>query len=103
MKTAQPLYGCILSRRAFVRDTVAATLVTVTSNAPTQNSEPPKADGLSPSDWEEVQSRRAILLRVYGERLSAREKERVLDILTPMSGCSSPSVSSSFRTAMPQL
>lgn len=82
MKTARSLNDCEVSRRKFVRNTVGAAVVTLTSAAAAQQNEPPKPEGLSASDWGEVQSRWANLLRVYGERLSQREKKRVLEILT---------------------
>ncbi len=82
MKVAPLLHDAVVSRRNFARNTLAAAVVTLTSEASAQKVEHPKPDGLSVADWEEVQSRWANLLRVYGERLSPREKERVLDILT---------------------
>jgi hypothetical protein len=41
-----------------------------------------KPEGLSDDDWNEVNARYSNLLRVYGNRLSAEEKHRLINILT---------------------
>ena len=41
-----------------------------------------KPEDLSAADWGQVRARYANVLRVYGERLSAGERERILRILT---------------------
>jgi hypothetical protein len=82
MKVAPSLNEIVVSRRAFATNTLAAAVITLTSVASAQPAERPRPDDLSAPDWAEVQSRSANLLRVYGERLSPHEKERILDILT---------------------
>jgi hypothetical protein len=73
----------VLSRRSFTRNTVAAAAATLLSApvAQAQRNTQTKPDDLPAPDWDEVQSRHANLLRVYGERLTTQEKQRTLDIL----------------------
>ena len=42
----------------------------------------PIPEGLSVDDWDEVYAKYSNLLRVYGSRLSAEEKHRLVNILT---------------------
>jgi hypothetical protein len=41
-----------------------------------------KPEGLSTADWDEVYAKYLNLLRVYGKRLSAEDKHRLIRILT---------------------
>jgi hypothetical protein len=41
-----------------------------------------KPEGLTAADWDEVRAKFANLLRVYGKRLSAEERHRLIRILT---------------------
>jgi hypothetical protein len=79
-----------LSRRSFAKATIGAAAVALIpaseaiaqdkAKTPPATQEGKPAD-LSDADWNEVQSKYANLLRVYGERLSADEKRRALKIL----------------------
>ena len=77
-----------LSRRSFGRGVVAAATVallpgTLPGAAATAAATPgTRPEDLSAADWEELHSRYANLLRVYGERLSPEEKLRARRILT---------------------
>ena len=41
-----------------------------------------KPEGLSAADWDEVQAKYLNLLRVYGKRLSSKDRYRLIRILT---------------------
>lgn len=82
----------LLSRRSFARNTLGAAAVVLlpaseikaegAAAQATAAKTAGKPEGLSDSDWSEVQSKYANLLRVYGQRLSEEEKSRALTILT---------------------
>jgi tRNA A37 N6-isopentenylltransferase MiaA len=84
-----PNQSLSLSRRLFgknVLGTTAATLlptaaVAKTSTVPEQHLGS-KPEGLSAADWDEVHAKYLNLLRVYGKRLSAEDKQRLIRILT---------------------
>lgn len=80
-----------LSRRLFgkrVFATTAATLlptaaVARTSIVPASAQDLGlKPEGLSVADWDEVHAKYLNLLRVYGKRLSAEERHRLIRVLT---------------------
>jgi hypothetical protein len=67
------------SRRQFAGTVLAAAAMSfLPATVEAQEARP---DGLSAADWDEVQARYANLLRVYGERLSASEKQHAKRIL----------------------
>jgi hypothetical protein len=78
-----------LSRRLFGKYTIAAATTAlqtpvmhaVTNGGPTSELGV-RPEGLSVEDWDEVQAKYSNLLRVYGKRLSAEEKHRLIAILT---------------------
>jgi hypothetical protein len=80
----------MLNRRRFAKVSAAAA-VTAFMVTPTLSevAKPPlspspfdhRPDDLSPADWDEAHARYTNLLRVYGTRLSAEEKQRVERIL----------------------
>jgi hypothetical protein len=42
----------------------------------------PRSEDIAPADWDEVRARYANLIRVYGERLSHEEQQRLVHILS---------------------
>jgi hypothetical protein len=80
-----------LSRRHFARDAASAAAVTLIPSvrgvaeqetSTTEQTLGPKPEGLSTADWDEVHAKYSNLLRVYNDRLSAEEKQRLVKILT---------------------
>lgn len=81
--------GSGVSRRKFAACVMASTAfllpLPATAQSETANSDRdlgPKPNGMADEDWNEVKARYANVLRVYGSRLSAPEKQRVVRILT---------------------
>jgi hypothetical protein len=79
------------SRRIFGKNAIAAagaailpqTAMAETSSVPASVQHlGTKPEGLSDSDWDEVYAKYSNLLRVYGKRLTAEEKHRLISILT---------------------
>jgi hypothetical protein len=79
------------SRRLFGKNAIATAAITILPSAtvPAEASIQvsaqhlgTKPEGLSDDDWNEVYARYSNLLRVYGSRLSAEEKHRLVNILT---------------------
>jgi hypothetical protein len=83
----------LLNRRAFSRHAIAAASLGIlpVSSIVKQDSAAPghntldigeKPEDLSIPNWEEVRTRYANVLRVYGARLSPEQKQRIARILT---------------------
>jgi hypothetical protein len=79
------------SRRRFAGTIVAAAAIALLPDATAgengniqgQEKDPgSRPEDLSVADWDEVRARYSELLRVYGERLSAEEKQHAVRILT---------------------
>src|ERR1700689_3182178 len=81
-----------LSRRRFAGTVVAAAAIAILPDATggeksgkiqgLEKDSASRPEDLSVADWDEVRARYSELLRVYGERLSAEEKQHALRILT---------------------
>jgi hypothetical protein len=80
-----------LGRRRFAKD--AATFAAITllpavrgvaeqAGPPSEQTLGARPEGLSEVDWDEVRAKYSNLLRVYNERLSGDEKQRLANILT---------------------
>jgi len=91
---AKPEVPELLTRRAFSRHAIVAAslgLIPSSSIAEQTHAAPgldhstelgEKPEDLSASDWEEVHTRYANVLRIYGARLSPEQKQRIGRILT---------------------
>lgn len=86
-----PNQSLSLSRRLFGKNLLATTTATLLPTAAVaQTSTVPasvqhlgvKPEGLSAADWDEVYAKYLNLLRVYGKRLSAEDKHRLIGVLT---------------------
>jgi len=84
-----PNHSSSLSRRRFGKNAAAALALLPAVAATETNSTSaavqhlgPRPEGLSAADWDEVYARYSNLLRLYGKRLSADEKHRLVVILT---------------------
>jgi hypothetical protein len=84
-----PKQSSPLSRRLFGKYTIAAAtaalqtpMVQAVTNSGQASELGVKPEGLSVEDWDEVHAKYSNLLRVYGKRLSAEEKHRLIAILT---------------------
>jgi hypothetical protein len=73
-----------ISRRRFAQNIASAVMISAVTARAEDNTPPnlgKKPDDLSAEDWSEVQARYKNLLRVYGERLSSKEKQKTVQIL----------------------
>jgi hypothetical protein len=84
-----PSRSSSFSRRLFGKNAAAAVALLPTVAVAETNSISaarehlgPRPEGLSAADWDEVYAKYSNLLRLYGQRLSAEEKHRLVAILT---------------------